>query len=396
MIRFVGRMVQAGWYLALTLLFLVGPPWALIYFFGWPLPRTVPDAETLDTWLTDPLELNRSLKLLAIVFWLVWAAFVVFIVMEIYGRIREIRMPQIRLATPLQSVAAGLVGATATALGTSAGHAAPPPAPVDAAVATVPDRHGSAATGPVEEAAHQAHHTVADPVDPGEYVIAPGDWLSAIAERFLGSRDDYARLQALNPQLEKRDHRFPDHIEPGWRLRLPSDAYDRDSRPHATGQVLSLAATTPTDPPEATEPAPAPDPVSEPSPGSPAATSTPAGESLSSAQDDEPHGPSENLPADFDPELAARGSTGAMAGAGLLASLLFATLIAERRRQVEPQQREFPLARDRLRTQGLAAALHAEQEQAARRGQAELARILAERAAALAQPPLQLAESADP
>ena len=56
---------------------------------------------------------------------------------------------------------------------------------------------------------------------------------------------------------------------------------------------------------------------------------------------------------------------------------------AERGREVEPQQREAPLARHRLGAQRFSAALHAEQQQAARRGKAEAAGLLAEGAAPL-------------
>ena len=56
---------------------------------------------------------------------------------------------------------------------------------------------------------------------------------------------------------------------------------------------------------------------------------------------------------------------------------LGAALAAERGGEVEAQQRELPLARHRARRQRLAAALHAEQQQAARRRQPERHRLVA-------------------
>src|SRR4030095_2051046 len=67
----------------------------------------------------------------------------------------------------------------------------------------------------------------------------------------------------------------------------------------------------------------------------------------------------------------------------------------EGRGEVEAQQREAPLARDCLRTQRLAAALHTEQQQPAWRRQTEASRLLAEGTPALGEPGLQLAEPAD-
>ena len=132
-------------------------------------------------------------------------------------------------------MAAGLVGATATALTGGAGHAAPPTPPSGGvATAEIPDLsavdHGSAEAATKNHASSELSSAA-----PARYRVAPGDWMVGIADRFLGDPDSYTRLAALNPQLGADDSRFPDHIEPGWEILLPADAVDRGPRPHATG-----------------------------------------------------------------------------------------------------------------------------------------------------------------
>ena len=263
-IRFMGRLVRSIAYGTVILAVIVGAPWLLLAFFGSPVPTSVPDAETAREWFDQP---NTGPHLFAVVLLLVWGGWAVFtyvIAVEVYAAIRRIRAPRIRLATPLHSVAAGLVGATATAISSAAANAAPPPAPVDATVATVPDQPAAGAattpapaTGHMQAAAGQPGHAVTVP----RYRVAEDDWLVGIAQRFLGDADAYPRIAALNPTMESRDHRFPDHIEPGWQLTLPPDARDRGTARHATGSLIPA-------PPPASEATAkkAPDPVSPPPP----------------------------------------------------------------------------------------------------------------------------------
>ncbi len=70
--------------------------------------------------------------------------------------------------------------------------------------------------------------------------------------------------------------------------------------------------------------------------------------------------------------------------------------VAEGRREIEPQQREAPLARDGLRAQRFAAALHAEQQQPARQRAGRSLRASSPNARRRSrEPALQLAEPAD-
>jgi hypothetical protein len=77
-----------------------------------------------------------------------------------------------------------------------------------------------------------------------------GDWLGAIAERFLGTFDQYPAIGAANTDLIPAvgGPHGPDHIEPGWRLTLPAGARDRGPREHATGPRSTQSPAQPADP----------------------------------------------------------------------------------------------------------------------------------------------------
>jgi len=218
---------------------------------------------------------------------------------EVVAAVRGARAPRFRLAAPLHRVAAGLVGAAATAVSSAAAHAAPPAGPV-----TLPP----VAAAPTAATTTQVR-AVKSTNDPLRYVVAHDDWLEGVADRFLGDPDTYQRIAALNPDLAARDARFPDHIEPGWVLVLPTDAVDRGPIPHATG---TLATPPPPAPPGSSPVVPAPAPTvsvyPQPDP------------------DDEP--PAVEVP-------VGGNQAGAMAGAGLLSTLALLALQAERRRQTQ-------------------------------------------------------------
>jgi DNA-binding SARP family transcriptional activator len=97
------------------------------------------------------------------------------------------------------------------------------------------------------------------------YEVRREDWMWHIAGRYLGDEQRYPEIAALNPQYQQRYPDYPDHIQPGDRLVLPDDAYDRGQRPHATGDL-----TTPAEPDAPPEPPPPEEPA-DPPPASPAA-----------------------------------------------------------------------------------------------------------------------------
>jgi hypothetical protein len=320
MIRLVGRLIRSSGHIALAAAFLIGIPWASIRYVGWPLPTSVPSGAELQAWFDNPFAPTPFFSALSILGWLLWAALVISIVMEILARLGRIRLPRIRLATPIQGLAGGLVGAAVTALTVpAAAHAAPPAAAATTAVPELDTRVAGAAPATAVPS----------------YDVEHGDWLSAIAARFLGDADAYPRIQEVNPELAARDARFPNHIEPGWRLILPAEAHDYGIRRHAAGHWQppgppNIPIPRQADrPPATTEPGPRSQPL-------PAAHPTPAQSPRLSADPTSRVHPADDLDGDGDghPDVVVGPSTnGAMAGAELLASLLFAMLMAERRRQ---------------------------------------------------------------
>ena len=120
--------------------------------------------------------------------------------------------------------------------------AAPPPA----AVATLPQPPAAPdVLLPQATPAAYTTTTTSAPVSDVVYQARHGDWVWHIAERFLGDPHRYTDIAALNPHLaHKYGTAFPDHIEPGDQLRLPTDAHDRGPRHHATGTVLTPTPPT--------------------------------------------------------------------------------------------------------------------------------------------------------
>ncbi|MDT5024859.1 MAG: hypothetical protein QOE61_1285 [Micromonosporaceae bacterium] len=345
MIRFVGRAARGLLSGALTMAIIVGGPWALLHFFGSPIPSSPPDGESIQRWFADPISATSLRTVFMVVLWLAWALFVYVLAVETYAAVRSIRAPRIRLAAPLHGVAAGLVGATATALSAGAGHAAPPAQLAGTASATMPDLAATASdhipAAPADAAVDSGRAVAASPT----YRVEPSDWMEGVADRFLGDANAYGRIAAENPELAAADPRFPDHIEPGWEINLPPDARDRGARLHATGH-LTAPAPDPT-PPTATDPAPGPgtDAQTPPPPPTtqepaPAVTAQPSAPTptVGSTYPHPSDGDEDIDPTDHGQDIEAEianAPVGAMSGAGLLASLVLLALQAERRRQTQ-------------------------------------------------------------
>ncbi|MFG1761063.1 LysM peptidoglycan-binding domain-containing protein [Micromonospora echinofusca] len=197
------------------------------------------------------------------------------------------------------------------------------------------------------------------------YEVARGDWLAGVAERFLGDADRYSEIAAINPSLERRDHRFPHHIERGWRIALPQDARDRGPADHAQGRIVAgertqaapsapngddgpMAPRPPTGdesqqgvpappvPTPATPDRPSESPAVTPSASAspprasePPATARPTSDPATSVSDHRSDQPAEDSDSDVDEAIV----LGSLAGAGLLSALLLTAVIRRRSRQ---------------------------------------------------------------
>ncbi|GAA4470897.1 BTAD domain-containing putative transcriptional regulator [Phytohabitans houttuyneae] len=321
-----------------AILLVIGGPIALVRYGGWPLPTALPTRIEITGWLREPMTPGTVTAGFIGFLWLTWVALAGAAVLQGYrwaaGRLR---LPRLRMPGPVQAFTAALLGATA--VGNAAGAAADVGASGDATAAegfertptwaSFPDRLAATTDPPGEPAGASSRpvattslvaasvlpqrppafdqaaggrrtvYTLAGRVHdrPAEaptlravtgtssvtmtYTVAEGDWLWHVADRFLGDPHRYQDLAALNPHLAAKHSEFPDHVEPGDRLRLPSDAHDDGPRRHARG-TLSLTpspAHRPPTPPEVAEPSPSqldPDGVVEPaapqSPTTPSST----------------------------------------------------------------------------------------------------------------------------
>ncbi|MEU3455351.1 LysM peptidoglycan-binding domain-containing protein [Micromonospora sp. NPDC006766] len=201
---------------------------------------------------------------------------------------------------------------------------------------------------------------------PISYLVARGDWLSGVAQRFLGDADRYVEIADLNPQLKRRDARFPDHIEPGWRILLPKEARDRGPVERAQGLVVNGDHARPS-PPASEADSTSADPRPRAATGSPAdasgarrgdassspavaptspptATATPSASASSPADERTATARPTDEPTTAEAE---QGRTqpveegevnegillGSLAGAGLLSALLLAAVVRRRTRQ---------------------------------------------------------------
>jgi LysM repeat protein len=113
-----------------------------------------------------------------------------------------------------------------------------------------------------------------DAESPDQYVVQPGDTLSAIADRVLGDPDDYPELFDANRDTLQHDGRRledPDLVMPGWTLQIPgtrpavrAEAQSPDLRDHRNPRPDEDATIRPTHPHDPTT-ASTPDPTAEPS-----------------------------------------------------------------------------------------------------------------------------------
>jgi DNA-binding SARP family transcriptional activator len=321
LVRLIGqllaRLVKAGLLVAIV----AGIPYGLYTQIGRPLPDRLPRSlDQVSQALTAPVSDTLVLHVLALALWVLWGAFLVCLLVEVAAAVRGVPAPRLRLVAPLQTVAGWLVaGVTASVLIATpvvsvAGHASPAVATAQPATATA--EPAAATTVPV--AAHRATQSQL-PV----YEVARGDWMVAVAERFLGDEARYVDIERLNPQWERHDGRFPDHWEPGWRVVLPVDTRDRGPLPHASGQLLVVPAVPapPAQPPPGGLPAePEPTPSATPSAtpaATPSASSTPVPSATGSTPaDPDPDGvvPEPSTPPSSSTAAPSAGATGSPTG----------------------------------------------------------------------------------
>ena len=228
------RLGRAAAGLGAMAIVLAGPPYALVRFTGWPVPRHLPTWPQLQAFLVSPLSDDAIIKGLACAVWVLWAMAAVAVLIEAAAAVAGHSAPRLPVIAPFQAVAAALIGATVLtslqvvqaaprstqplqAALTASTTVAGPLMPGQPAAAAAPD---PAARPPQAGASRDAPAT-----RPRVYRVVPGDDLWAIAARFLGNGEHWHELFRLNagkPQPDGRTLTDPSLIYPGWVLLLPS------------------------------------------------------------------------------------------------------------------------------------------------------------------------------
>jgi DNA-binding SARP family transcriptional activator len=275
---------------------LVGPPLALAWFAGWPLPRHWPTSEQWTAALDNPLTGTVVIDAVACLMWLLWAGLVYLLIRDIATRLgtHRARRPRWRLAAPLHTVASSLIGSTVLAITsiTSRGTtltAGPPggaaaPVSAGALVTTV-------ATAPTAAPVPSGQLMVLTAGQHYTYTVRHGDTLWHVAGTWLGDPHRWREVYQLNRDRYDQHGRMRhgDHIEPGWLLVLPDDATPPPSAtpvappttPNPPGPVP--ASPTPAAPPP-TGPGPTPDDGGTAAPAAPTGPAMGATPAASSAR----------------------------------------------------------------------------------------------------------------
>src|SRR5882757_1057980 len=74
-LRFLGRLLQGLIAAVVLAALVVGLPWALVHYVGWPLPHHIPTVPELQGFLLAPMSTTFLLDFLACACWIAWFAF---------------------------------------------------------------------------------------------------------------------------------------------------------------------------------------------------------------------------------------------------------------------------------------------------------------------------------
>lgn len=206
---------------------LVGVPLLLAYTVGWPWPE--------GGWTSIQLVSNEAVVgILATIAWLVWLQVAGCLLLELTGEALRIEVPtlgprvQIHASRALVRTVLLAGAATTVVLPTWApapahawadsvtvpGTDLPATRAADVNAADVKASHSAGFTAETKAAANAVHT-----------VVARGDTLWSIAERELGNGTLWREIHRLNAGQKMIDgsvFTHADHIQPGWRLQLPT------------------------------------------------------------------------------------------------------------------------------------------------------------------------------
>lgn len=326
---------------------LVGVPYLLWRFAGWPLPGEVPNPDGIGRALTRTTVSDAAIvKAVALVGWFGWALLCWSMLVEIWAVVRGVPAARVRFAGPLQGVARQLVASASLLAATSVSSATAAPisstAPqlvvemrdpvLAAALAPTP----AAATATVVSPLADAPPAVVAAPAPTEatYTVQRRDSLWKIAESQLGDPLRWRELWELNRGRDFGGITFtnPSLIYSGWVLDLPTPVAD----PAPAAEVPDTE--DPPAPPGAPVPEPAEPATTAPTTSIPTTSTAPpvttADPGHTPATDQVPRGASPapaDAPTDDPVSLPARAPL--FAGGVLLASAIVLLLNRLRRSQ---------------------------------------------------------------
>jgi DNA-binding SARP family transcriptional activator len=282
--RMLSRLARGLIGLAALVALLVGIPWGLWRYVGWPLPHAIPTWVQVSAALTsngvpDELVINA----LAIVVWIAWADLCLAVAVETAALVRGREALRLPLAGPLQPLAAYLVTTVMLLVPQGSLRATVPSPPPTAVVRSIqqstttqqlpaavdqpplvldmrhppPAPHATSPSSTSTPRTTRRRYTV-QAADPARGVKR--DTLWGIAERFLGDGRRYPEIYQLNkgrPQPDGGRLTDPDRIWPGWVLDLPADAADRlaipsTPPPHQPAMPPAARSPEPHRPPDTT------------------------------------------------------------------------------------------------------------------------------------------------
>jgi DNA-binding SARP family transcriptional activator len=222
-VTLIGRLVKALGALVITAGISGGVPWALLTWIGNPIPRHIPALHTVQWWLSSRFDIHAFLAIVVYLLWAAWAVFVMQLFVQVPGVIADL----VRIARHREPVRRDVASGPGGALvrGLIAAFTITLLAPRGVGGQT----SARAATGYVVSAS--ARSGVSAPALPGArtesdatHVVAAGESLWDIAAQHLGDPDRWGEIFELNvgrPQPGGGELTDAQLILPGWRLRLP-------------------------------------------------------------------------------------------------------------------------------------------------------------------------------
>jgi hypothetical protein len=266
-----------------------GVPFALLTFFGSPIPERVPALDDL----TRQIGPGSLVTILVALVWLAWIQLAACVLVEVYAGIRGVGVPaRVPLAGATQSVVHRLVvtalllfTATTAIMPAFAGRDLTPVRPVQTQsqdFQPVPATPQQQAGRPVEAAV--AENPQAKSPTTKIYRVQPPagrhhESLWEIAEKCLGDGRRYKEVYELNKGRVQPDGSkltIASLIRPGWILEMPADAAGARIVPaHDLDEYFRYGHAQP-EPPAPEKPAPEPPAAQTPAPEAPAEAEPPA------------------------------------------------------------------------------------------------------------------------